>query len=227
MISAVVAFWFFISIFISNGTWSRFIATVIVAFVSKRLLRFFIKLRRAFYSTSVSVEDTEVESLVQELRKLPPHERKLWADHLEALASVKGATQLHEKIKERAPSLLGLWKGWLNLELVSETFKALQASGMDMDAVARLNRVVMTQAELMQDLIVQWRKLNPEAEDNLIDALKRGCDVVLTSTGYTMKILIARRRRELNPKAVLSLEDVEILETWDRISLECETQPSA
>jgi hypothetical protein len=72
--------------------------------------------------------------------------------------------------------------------------------------------------------IVQWRKLNPEAEDHVIDTLKRACEVVLTSTGYSMKVLIARRRQELNPKAVPYLEDAEILARWDRIVIEREAQ---
>jgi hypothetical protein len=86
---------------------------------------------------------------------------------------------------------------------------------MDMESVARVNRILMTQAEMLKALIVRWRTLNPETEDRSIDTIKRSCESVLTS-GHVMKVFIAHRRRELNANEMPTPEDAELLAQWDR-----------
>jgi hypothetical protein len=215
LLSIPVNFWFFISIFISDGTWSRFFAGAIVAFVSKGLMVGFLNVRRAVAAAN---GNTDAESLVEEVQKLSPSERESLASHLESIAATKESTELYAKIAETAPTALKAFKGWLTLELVYETFTTLHHSGgVDLDGVVRINRAVMTQAESLQSLVVRWRTLNPEAEERTIDTIKRACESVLTS-GHVMKGLIARRRRELNPNAVPTEEDEALLAQIDRCS---------
>jgi len=80
LLSVPVNFWFFISIFISDGTWGRFFAGAIVAFVSKRLMVGFMNMRRVASYSDANVPSTEakgVKSLTQEILSLSPHEPRI------------------------------------------------------------------------------------------------------------------------------------------------------
>src|SRR5262245_41629694 len=98
LLSSMAAVWFFVSRFVSHGTWGRFFASAGVAFISKRLMVLFLNLRRGVYSSTAAAgtnaasaegSGDHIDSVIQEIQALSPGERQSLVNDLESREGVK------------------------------------------------------------------------------------------------------------------------------------------